>query len=157
MPESMTPEERADFIARVATLSEKLDVSEAQRLKTEKVAKEAHDTARRQKWTVRALLLLFAVTAFYVNEQREDGQDIERNAVTNCENANQSREVQRNLWNGIFNAPRDPDDPPRSATEDKNIGLLLGYINTAFQERDCDDLGREYPAPEFPEFQAEDE
>jgi hypothetical protein len=151
----MSDERAADLVARIDRLSDKLTISEQQ---TEDTRVLANRNARHTKWlwSATAVLVLIVVgMSVVVGELRDLAEANKATQVKSCENANESREVQRTLWNGIASAPDSPNEPPPSATEVRNIELLLEYINTAFQERDCNDLDRDYPAPSFPKLEAE--
>lgn len=169
MPENMTPEERADFIHRVEVLSEKLDVSERQRAETERlaaetraIAEESHkaaetaqaaadaneQTARRQRWFLGGLLLLLVVVAFFVNEQRVDGEQIAENAVTACTGGNDRLAAQQSLWDGIVLQSK-----AETPEEAEALKAISDYVALVFKPRDCDHLDVPYEAPdEFPDL-----
>lgn len=79
--------------------------------------------------------------------QRSDDQAAliesnEANAVTNCQNANESRKASLALWTFLFDAGS-PADKVRNKP-------LIVWIGKLYMPRDCSDLSRKYPLPEPP-------
>jgi hypothetical protein len=106
----------------------------------------------RPKETVGAILLIVVLSAAasgYANVAL--GQSNARNAVTSCENANESREAARALWGYVadLSAANDPD-----ASEAEFIADFRDYVNKVYQPRDCSDPSRKYPAPTPPTIPA---
>lgn len=106
------------------------------------------------------LALLFAIAAgvgTYVNDRANARQDRERieaneaNAVTSCENANETREASRTLWNfALDNAEaNNPDAPPEVK---RYLQEFRAYVDAVYAPRDCSDLSKKYPLPEPPEI-----
>lgn len=106
------------------------------------------------KETVGAILLLVAMSAAasgYANIAL--GRSNARNAVTSCENSNESRESARNLWNFVadLSAAGNPDP---SAEQAAFVADFREYINKVYAPRDCENLSRKYPAPTPPTIPA---
>lgn len=134
-----------ELASAVSGNTEALRKSKEDQARTEKLAKRANLNSIIAVAAALLSLALGGVCVFLYNE-------IQANAVTSCENANNSRAVQRILWNGILDAPRDPDEPPLTEQEIKFREAFRDYVNTAFGDRDCTNLDKKYPEPVFPEL-----
>ena len=184
MPDQMTPEERQEFINHVVELSKKLNLSEAQRRRTEELAEKAqeaaenaktasqsaHTTTRVLKWVIVGMGFFLFIGAFYVNEQREDGQDLkatvselnniqkvlEEQAITSCVNANEVRLGQTALWDFIIDVSvaSNPDAPP---VVKQFYSDLRNYTHALFAQRDCSNLDEEVTLPEPPRIPTPEE
>jgi uncharacterized protein HemX len=75
--------------------------------------------------------------------------DNEHNAVVNCQNANESREASRNLWNYILDisAARQPAASPDEAAY---LDQFRAYVNDVYAPHDCDHLDKKYELPSPP-------
>lgn len=106
-----------------------------------------------------AIILIIACAilagATYVNDRNDARQDRERlrdneeNARIGCENANETREASRVLWNYVFDVStaRNQDATPE---EQAYMTEIRDWIGKVYAERDCSDLSREYPIPSPP-------
>lgn len=117
------------------------------------------DATRRQQrwivatWALTALVLAGLIFTWSLYQQIQDAVDVnEANAVTSCQNANESRVGARRLWLGIIDAPG-PDGKPveRPPAVQAQVNDLRSFVEELYQQRDCSDLGREYPLPELPD------
>lgn len=70
------------------------------------------------------------------------------NAIQSCQNANETRAANLQLWNTILSYIRASSDP---ATDEK-LGELQAWIAVLYQPHDCDDLSREYKIPDPPDL-----
>lgn len=68
------------------------------------------------------------------------------NAVTNCQNANESRKASLALWNFIFDA----SSPSKTAEQAADLAAVREWIGKLYAPRDCNDLSRKYPIPPPP-------
>lgn len=104
------------------------------------------------------LCLVIAIGAgigTYVNDRANARQDRERieanteNAITSCENANETREASRSLWNFVLDlsSARDEDATPQEVAARKKF---RDWVDAVYRERDCADLSRKYPLPPPP-------
>jgi hypothetical protein len=99
------------------------------------------------KQTVAAILLLVALSAAasgYANVAL--GQSNANNAVTSCENANESRQASRTLWYFVVNLAAKSAPPERVAY----LGEVREWIGEVYKSHDCSDLSRSYPLPPPP-------
>lgn len=94
-------------------------------------------------------LVLAVITGINVYQTMNAVEDTEENAVTACENANESRDAQRILWSTII-AQSAASNPDRSPDELEFIEEFQAWVDELFEHRDCTDLSREYPVPEPP-------
>lgn len=76
---------------------------------------------------------------------------VRTNAVTNCQNSNQARQGTLRLWLGIIDAPRPKGSPARTEEQQQQIADLRLFVEQLFQQRDCQNLDRQYPLPELPD------
>lgn len=75
--------------------------------------------------------------------------DNEANAVTSCENANESRAASRTLWNYVVDLAV-AGNTDATAQETAVFEEIREYINKVYMPRDCADLSRKYPLPPPP-------
>lgn len=73
------------------------------------------------------------------------------NAVTSCQNANDSREAQRTLWAFVLqaSAANNKDKTPEQRETAKKFGE---WVDKLFADRDCTDLSKRYPLPPPPKL-----
>lgn len=101
------------------------------------------------------VLAIGAVVGTYVNDRNDRERAREQiavntaNAVTTCQNANETREASRTLWNFVLDlsSARNVDATP---AEVAYLEEFRDWIDTVYQERDCTDLSRKYPLPPPP-------
>lgn len=105
-----------------------------------------------------ALTFVIAVVALvgtWMNDRANDRQDRaaiavnKANAVTSCENANESREASRTLWNFVLDLST-AGNPDATPDEAGYIDEFRGWIDEVYKARDCSDLSRKYPIPPPP-------
>jgi hypothetical protein len=101
------------------------------------------------------LIAIAAAVGTVVNDranQRQDREQLEANtanAVTSCENANETREASRTLWNFVLDLSASSN---KDATPEE-IGYreeFRDWIAKVYEARDCQDLSRKYPIPPPP-------
>jgi hypothetical protein len=100
------------------------------------------------------VIALVAAVGTYFNDRAVTSSNTERiqdnttNAITNCENANETREASRTLWNFVLDLSlaRKDGSPERVAYLEE----FRTWIGEVYAERDCEDLSREYPLPPPP-------
>lgn len=105
----------------------------------------------RPKETVGAILLIVVLSAAasgYANVAL--GQSNARNAVTSCENANESRDASRTLWYFVVDLAAKTADPDRAAY----LADVRTYIGQVYQPHDCSRLDKAYPLPAPPALPA---
>lgn len=143
------------------------NLTEATRELTAKVAEMDKHLAisRKQTNKLRWLVVGVAVVAVFslvacvavgllYRDLHQAVDDNTANAVTNCENANQSREANRILWGYVLDvsaANGEQGDDERDAL----LASLRGWINELYESRDCQDLSRKYPLPPPPALPGE--
>ncbi len=96
------------------------------------------------------LVLALLVVGFQIWQNRRDLDDREGDARQTCLNSNERTKVTLNLWLGIIDAPQDPNAPPRTPQQQRDIDDLRAYVEDGYALRDCNDLSEEYKAPKFP-------
>lgn len=72
------------------------------------------------------------------------------NAVTQCENANESRSASRTLWYFVVDLASQGADREQAAY----LSRVRSWIGDVYRPHDCEDLGREYvipPPPRLPD------
>ncbi len=100
------------------------------------------------------LLAIGAGVGTYVNDRAISSAntkriaDNEANAKTSCENANESRQASRTLWNFVLDLALAGNQA--SAAEVAYFAEIREWIGQVYRERDCDDLSRKYPIPPPP-------
>lgn len=156
MPESMTPEERAELIRRVGDLSQKLDVSEEQRKQTAALAAESKATADKASahtkwlWVATVGLALVAGWLWTVADTANDAaDDISDQAVTNCESGNLRLAGQRQIWEFYFEvtaAAGEAQDAPE-AVLDFYREYLVWITDEVLPDRDCTNLDEPIKTP----------
>lgn len=105
------------------------------------------------------VLAIGACVGTYVNDRAIDSatqkriEDNEANAVTNCQNANESRAAARTLWNFVFDLSL-ATNPDVTAEQVAYVGEVRAWVGKVYQERDCGDLSRAYPIPPPPSIPA---
>jgi hypothetical protein len=72
--------------------------------------------------------------------------DNEANAVTSCENANESRAASRTLWYFVVDLASKKAAPPEAAY----LGEVRSWIGDVYRPHDCSDLSRKYVIPPPP-------
>lgn len=73
--------------------------------------------------------------------------NLHNDAVTQCENANDSRASNLALWNFLLDETTKPNPTPaEQATTEK----IRTYVTALFAEHNCADLGHKYPLPDPP-------
>ena len=79
----------------------------------------------------------------------EAEQANQHNAVTGCENANESRKANLALWEFVLSASaaNNPNPTPREKKLRKNF---QSWVENLFAAHDCSDLSRQYPVPPPP-------
>jgi hypothetical protein len=103
------------------------------------------------------LLAAFSAVGWsWQNSRADHRQDVEHiadnqaNAVTSCENANESREASRTLWYFVVDLASKDAPPERVAY----LGEVRAWIGKVYQPHDCSDLSRKYPLPPPPAIPA---
>lgn len=102
-------------------------------------------------------LAVFAILSTYANGRADTARQdasIQRNtedAVTQCENGNESREAARALWNFVadLSVAGHPDPSPE---QQRFVVEFRDYVNKVYQPHDCDDLSKKYPLPTPPKI-----
>lgn len=74
--------------------------------------------------------------------------DSAKNAVVNCQNANESRRATLRLWTFLFDTSL--SNPNVGAQQRQNIEAVEQWIAKLYAQRDCSDLSRKYPIPPPP-------
>lgn len=84
---------------------------------------------------------------------RERIADNAANSVTNCTNANESREASRALWNFVLDllAANNPDPAPAQVAF---LDRFRVYVGEVYQPHDCANLAKKYPLPPAPSIPA---
>lgn len=86
------------------------------------------------------------------NDRRDRARDQARildntaNAITSCQNANESRAASRTLWYFVVDLASKDAPPTRAAY----LAEVRDWIGTVYQPHDCNDLGRQYVIPPPP-------
>jgi hypothetical protein len=70
------------------------------------------------------------------------------NSVTNCQNANESREASRTLWFFVIDLAAKTAPPERVAY----LGEVRAWVGDVYRAHDCSDLSRKYPIPPPPKI-----
>ncbi len=107
---------------------------------------------------VAALVLAIAASAgTYFNGRADARRNNEQaatnqaNAVTSCQNANESREASRTLWFFVVDLASKGAPPERAAYLEK----VREWIGEVYQPHDCTDLSKKYPLPPPPAIPAD--
>ena len=74
-----------------------------------------------------------------------------QNAITSCENANDSRAAQRALWGFILQASAANKD--KTPQQRKTADEFGAWVNKLFAERDCTNLSKRYTIPPPPHLE----
>lgn len=106
-----------------------------------------------------SLLVLLTAVGTYANgralaqSNEERLNDNETNSVVSCQNANESREASRTLWNFVLDLSiaGNTDATPQ---EIAYLGQVRIWVNKVYQSHDCQDLSRKYPLPPPPTIPA---
>ena len=72
-----------------------------------------------------------------------------KDLVTNCENANESRQAARALWGYVIDVSS-VNNPDRTPREQRVLDGFRDYVNDVYAPRDCTDLSKKYPLPDPP-------
>lgn len=134
---------REDVVAlsnNVKRNTEALNRSQTQQVATRRLARRANYNTTIALFAAFTSLVTSMVLAYVLKTQQEI-------VVQNCENGNGTRQVQRDLWNGLLDNPAKRN---QTEVEEHNGEVFREYINEAFAARDCSDLDKEYRAPRFP-------
>lgn len=108
-------------------------------------------------WIVVFALVIVVIGVQQLLYQRagnEADHNNKRLLVTNCQNANESRAANRELWGFILDVSTAGDNNP-SPREQAFAQEFRDYINAVFAARDCSDLGKKYPLPNPPVIEPE--
>lgn len=97
---------------------------------------------RRIAAAVGAIVLLGGLGVFLAIQTNHDTQ------VQSCENANQSRAANLQLWSYVLDIASADAAPPDA----KNLNRIKAWVAILYQPHDCDDLGREYKIPPPPDL-----
>jgi hypothetical protein len=74
-------------------------------------------------------------------------------ATVNCQNANESRKANRELWRFIIEAKvGDPDTPVADVRRAQVFGQWVYGTEGLYRGHDCNDLTRKYPVPPPPKL-----
>lgn len=106
------------------------------------------------KQTVAAILALVALSAAasgYANIAL--GRANAANAVTNCENANESRSASKGLWDYVLSL-LEAGNPNPTPAQTEFVVDFRQYVGKVYQQHDCSDLGKKYPLPPRPTIPA---
>lgn len=150
---------------RVHALGKKIEISEKSQREIQSQARQQainvtniEVAAKRQRVWIRVqavcgvLLLAGGIWLWNVAADANDAADaVKTNAVTNCENTNESRKGTLRLWLGIIDAPRPQGSPARTEEQEQQIADLRQFVEQLFRPRDCKHLDRPYPLPELPD------
>lgn len=116
-----------------------------------KLAEKTHNFA---KWAIGGAILALASSILSLAGWVKTGNTVEQNsanAVINCQNANESREANRQAWQLVIqNSSNNGDRTPKQVL---NSQKFSDWIDQLYQQRDCHDLSRRYPIPKAPEFE----
>lgn len=83
-------------------------------------------------------------------ETRERSAANYRAQVTQCQNANETREGMRNVWDFVLGYEiADPNNNPAEFTMSQ---MILPYIHAVWAERDCSQLNKKYDLPQPPKI-----
>jgi len=85
-----------------------------------------------------ALSIVVAFVAVTASEASNQADQNHRTQVATCESANQSRAVTVNLWNYVLDAAAKNDPNPQKL---KQINDFRAYMQNAYQQRDCSQVG----------------
>lgn len=115
--------------------------------------KELNETnilANKLKLALRIIAVLVGVAFLSMSYMGYSIYENKHNATVQCENQNETREAFRFVFDFILGAElKDPENNPRENTMAK---LILPYIHKTWAERDCTNLGKEYPEAKKPEL-----
>lgn len=117
--------------ANVETLSNNISV---QALQTRRL--------RRIALAVLGVFILVGGVGYYAVNENHDSQ------VTNCQNANETREANRLLWNYVLTLAGSNANPANA----RNLTKIKDWVDVLYRERDCSDLSREYKQPDPPDL-----
>lgn len=111
-----------------------------------------HLLARRVRLALIGLALLGTVLTWVMwdrsVETRERSAANHAAQVTQCQNANETREGMRNVWDFVLGYEiADPNNNPAELTMAQ---MILPYIHGVWAERDCSQLNKKYELPEPP-------
>lgn len=100
------------------------------------------------------LLVAFSAVGWSWQNTRASNAQQQENAVTNCENANESREAARTLWGYVvdLSEANNTDATPEEAAY---LDEFRAWINKVYAQRDCSDLSKKYPLPPPPSIPAQ--
>lgn len=137
-----------ELAEKVEEFNKSLTISEALAAKAKT---QAERTEKLGRWVAGLAVLTFfgvIVTGILLVQVRHAVGVNKANAVTGCQNANESRAGQRLLWGFLLNintADRTPEERAQAAA-------VVEWINELFAARDCSDLDRKYPLPDPPKI-----
>jgi hypothetical protein len=111
-------------------------------------------TMRFRDWAILVVVLLTAFAAF---QSQVAVNQTQNNAKVGCENANESRQAQLNIWNFIYatsenSAGRDQATREELKQGEQFLDELRQYTDRVFAQRDCNDLSKEYKLPPPPKL-----
>lgn len=145
----MTPEQAAALLGRMDDLTAKLNVAEEQ-------VEQTHRLAKRLRLAIYALAVMLVLIGGGALELRSQQAEIQASREQQCENGNLTRAGQRAIWEFYFevsSAGGKAQGSPQSVLDFYDD--YLAWIKTeVLPDRDCSDLGKEYPKPgPPPDFQ----
>lgn len=127
---------------QVQGLRASLTVSQEQ---TDRIDRQAR-SGRLRTWLLAAVVLVLLVLSVQVYRTAEANND---NAVTNCQNANESRASTLLLWNFFIDAS---EANPSNQAPDQQVAVerIRSWIAQLYAPRDCSQLDKQYKVPPPP-------
>lgn len=91
------------------------------------------------------------ICGYLISQNLKNVKNTEAVAKINCENANDSRKANRQIWTLVVDASS--QDPNRTPNDVRNSQKFQAFIDKLYAPRDCNDLSRRYPIPNPPKFE----
>lgn len=143
-----TPAEPLDLMAawtrlagQVEGLRASLAVSQEQ---TNRIDRQA-SSGRKRTWALAVVVLVMLVLSVQVYRTADANG---ANAVTNCQNANESRAATLLLWNFVIDASE--ANPGNRPDQQVQVERIRSWIAQLYAPRDCSQLDKKYPIPPPP-------
>lgn len=139
-----------DLTKRVTALSKSLDVSKEVMTKTDKQLERNKTLIR---WLLLFVIISFAGIGYCVlltNKVDNAVSVNKKNAVINCQNANDSREATRTLWTFLFDASTATNTGESTPEQVALVQSFILWVNEVYATRDCSDLSKKYDIPDPP-------
>jgi hypothetical protein len=138
-----------DLARATEQLATKVDRLTASLKVAESTARDARATAKRTRYLTIGVIAFACVLAFGLAKVADVSHEIDANAVTNCQNANKTREAQTALWTFMLTASMERRQDA-TAADKADMQAFLTWIEQLFAQRDCSDLSKKYELPPPP-------